>query len=125
MESTTCTVRIGEETREYTAGITYQEIAREYQDRYEHQIVLVFINQYQLQELDKKLEPDCREIEFITTGNPIGYETYKRSLCFMLVKAVHDVGGHDKVERVRIQQGLLLYGRRGRETQPGISGSGR
>lgn len=106
MESTTCTVRIGEETREYTAGITYQEIAREYQDRYEHQIVLVFINQYQLQELDKKLEPDCREIEFITTGNPIGYETYKRSLCFMLVKAVHDVGGHDKVERVRIHFSL-------------------
>ena len=106
MESTTCTVRIGEEIKEYTAGITYQEIAREYQDRYEHQIVLVFINQYQLQELDKKLEPDCREIEFITTENRIGYETYKRSLCFMLVKAVHDVGGHDKVERVRIHFSL-------------------
>ena len=106
MESTTCIVRIGEEIKEYTAGITYQEIAREYQDRYEHQIVLVFINQYQLQELDKKLEPDCREIEFITTENRIGYETYKRSLCFMLVKAVHDVGGHDKVERVRIHFSL-------------------
>ena len=102
MESTTCTVRIGEETKEYAAGTTYQEIAQEYQARYRHQIVLVFINQFHLQELDKKLEPDCREIEFITTGDPIGYETYKRSLCFMLVKAVHDVGGHDKVERVRI-----------------------
>ena len=83
-------------------GTTYQEIAQEYQARYGHQIVLVFINQFHLQELDKKLEQDCREIEFITTGDPIGYETYKRSLCFMLVKAVHDVGGHDKVERVRI-----------------------
>ena len=102
MESTTCTVRIGEETKEYAVGTTYQEIAQEYQARYGHQIVLVFINQFHLQELDKKLEPDCREIEFITTGDPIGYETYKRSLCFMLVKAVHDVGGHDKVERVRI-----------------------
>ena len=102
MESTTCTVRIGEETKEYAAGTTYQEIAQEYQARYGHQIVLVFINQFHLQELDKKLEQDCREIEFITTGDPIGYETYKRSLCFMLVKAVHDVGGHDKVERVRI-----------------------
>ena len=102
MESTTCTVRIGEETKEYAAGTTYQEIAQEYQARYGHQIVLVFINQFHLQELDKKMEQDCREIEFITTGDPIGYETYKRSLCFMLVKAVHDVGGHDKVERVRI-----------------------
>ena len=102
MESTTCKVRIGEETKEYAVGTTYQEIAQEYQARYGHQIVLVFINQFHLQELDKKLEQDCREIEFITTGDPIGYETYKRSLCFMLVKAVHDVGGHDKVERVRI-----------------------
>lgn len=102
MESTTCTVRIGEETKEYAVGTTYQEIAQEYQARYGHQIVLVFINQFHLQELDKKLEQDCREIKFITTGDPIGYETYKRSLCFMLVKAVHDVGGHDKVERVRI-----------------------
>ena len=80
MESTTCTVRIGEETKEYAVGTTYQEIAQEYQARYGHQIVLVFINQFHLQELDKKLEQDSREIEFITTGDPIGYETYKRSL---------------------------------------------
>ena len=50
MESTTCTVRIGEETKEYAAGTTYQEIAQEYQARYRHQIVLVFINQFHLQE---------------------------------------------------------------------------
>ena len=61
MESTTCTVRIGEETKEYAVGTTYQEIAQEYQARYGHQIVLVFINQFHLQELDKKLEQDCRE----------------------------------------------------------------
>ena len=41
-------------------------------------------------------------MKFITTADAIGHETYKRSLCFLLVKAVHDVAGHDKIERVRI-----------------------
>lgn len=105
MDTKTCTVRIGNVTREYTAGITYEEIAREFQEQYKHQIVLVFVNQFRLQELDKKLKEDC-EIQFLTTGDSIGYETYKRSLCFMLVKSVHDVGGHDKVKSVRIHFSL-------------------
>ncbi|WP_334159669.1 nucleoside kinase [Muricomes intestini] len=101
MEEKTCKVKIGNETKEYAFGITYQKIAEDFQENYSHQIVLVFVDRFRLQELEKKLEKDC-ELEFVTTGDAIGYETYKRSLCFMLVKAVHDVGGHDKVERVRI-----------------------
>ncbi|MCI6466451.1 MAG: nucleoside kinase [Faecalicatena sp.] len=105
MAARMCTVRIENETKEYEAGVTYQRIAQDFQEKYEHQIVLVFVNQFRLQELDKTLEEDC-EIQFLTTADSIGYETYKRSLCFMLVKAVHDVGGHDKVERVRIHFSL-------------------
>lgn len=105
MGAKTCRVQIGNETIEYSAGVTYREIALDFQDRYEHQIVLVFVNQYRLQELDKTLTKDCK-IQFITTGDAIGHDTYKRSLCFMLVKAVHDVGGHDKVEKVRIHFSL-------------------
>lgn len=105
MAARMCTVRIENETKEYEAGVTYQRIAQDFQEKYEHQIVLVFVNQFRLQELDKTLEEDC-EIQFLTTADSIGYETYKRSLCFMMVKAVHDVGGHDKVERVRIHFSL-------------------
>lgn len=105
MAAKICTVRIGNETKEYEAGVSYQRIAQDFQEKYEHQIVLVFVNQFRLQELDKTLEEDC-EIQFLTTADPIGFETYKRSLCFMMVKAVHDVGGHDKVERVRIHFSL-------------------
>ena len=101
MAAKTCKVCIGSEVREYEAGTSYQRIAEDFQARYGHQIVLVFVNRFRLQELDKRLEGDC-ELEFITTGDAIGYETYRRSLCFMLVKAVHDVGGHENVERVRI-----------------------
>ena len=96
-----CRVTIDGEVREYTAGTTYQEIAREFQTKYEHQIVLVFVDRFHLQELRKTVEKDC-ELKFVTTADPVGYQTYRRSMCFLLVKAVHDTAGHEKVDRVRI-----------------------
>ncbi len=101
MEKTMCTVTIGEETRQYEAGTTYREIAQEFQHLYAHPIVLVYVNKYRLQELNKKVKKDC-ELGFITTADYIGHQTYKRSMCLLLVKAVHNVGGYDHVERVRI-----------------------
>ena len=38
-----CRVIIDGETREYAEGTTYQQIAEEYQSRYEHRIVLAFV----------------------------------------------------------------------------------
>lgn len=96
-----CRVTIDGETRLYAEGTAYQEITEEYQPRYEHQIVLVFVGKYRLRELRKCVEEDC-ELRFVTTGDPIGHATYKRSMCLLLVKAVHDVAGHDKLERVRL-----------------------
>lgn len=94
-------VTVKEVTKSYKAGTTYLEIAADFQHLYEHQIVLVFVNHFRLQELKKTLQGDSR-LEFITIADKIGHDTYKRSMCFLLVKAVHDVGGHDQVERVRI-----------------------
>lgn len=94
-------VKVGSIEKSYREGTTYQEIAADFQHMYEHRIVLVFVNQFRLQELTKRLKQDS-QLEFITIADKIGHDTYKRSLCFLLVKAVHDVGGHDKVERVRI-----------------------
>ena len=94
-------VHVGNVTKSYKEGTTYQEIAEDFQHMYGHRIVLVFVNNFRLQELTKTLMQDG-QLEFITVADKIGHDTYKRSLCFLLVKAVHDVGGHDKVERVRI-----------------------
>lgn len=85
---------------QYEMGTTYESIAQEYQDQYEHTIVLVFVNG-KLQELRKRVKKDCT-LEFVTTADPTGIQTYRRSMSLLLVKAVHDVGGHDKVEKVRI-----------------------
>ena len=82
------TVRIGREERQYEKGTTYQKIAEDFQKEYDNDIVLVFVDE-KLQELYKKLYKDC-EIRFVTTGDEIGHKTYRRSMCFMLVKAIYD-----------------------------------
>lgn len=94
------TVIVDGEERQYEAGTTYQQIAEEFQDRYENDIVLVFADG-KLRELRKKIKRNCA-ISFVTTSEEIGIQTYRRSMCLMLVKAVHDVGGQDQVKKVRI-----------------------
>lgn len=105
MSEQMCRVTAAGETREYRAGTAYQTIAEDFQDKYEHQIVLVFVGGFHLQELRKTVERDC-ELRFVTTADAIGHAAYKRSVSFLLVKAVHDVAGHANVERVRIHFSL-------------------
>ncbi len=93
-------VKIGGEIREYPAKISFREIAKEYQKEYEHEIVLVYVNG-KLQELHKTLKNDCT-LEFETTGDPVGHDTYRRSMKLMLVKAVYDVAHRENVEKVRV-----------------------
>lgn len=94
------TVRIGEDIRQYKEGITYQEIAQEFQKDYENDIVLVFING-KLQELHKTLQGDCN-MRFVTTKDAIGHQTYRRSMSLMLVKAIYDTANHTSIDKVRI-----------------------
>ncbi|SHJ75554.1 nucleoside kinase [Hespellia stercorisuis] len=100
-----CTVQVGQIKREYPRGTAYKVIAEDFQNQYPYQIVLVFIDKYRLQELYKGLDGN-HEIEFVTIGDNIGHKTYKRSMCLMMVKAVHDVGGKEQIEKVRIHYSL-------------------
>ena len=99
-----CSVQIDGEYFSYLKGTDYETIAKEYKarypEKYKNDIVLVFVDG-RLQELFKKLKQDCT-LYFLTTGEPIGMKTYKRSMCLMLVKSIYDVGGHDNVQKVRI-----------------------
>lgn len=101
MEKKMCVVQIGNQSRQYETGTSYQRIAQDFQQDYKHEIVLVNLDGNRLQELNRILDRDCR-LEFITIAEQAGHETYRRSMSFLLVKAVHDVGGHDLVKRVRI-----------------------
>lgn len=87
-------------TREYPEGTRFLEIAKEFQGHYENDIVLV-ISDGKLLERYKTLEKDCF-LRFLTTGDDIGLKTYRRSMSLMLVKAVYDTAGHDRIRKVRI-----------------------
>lgn len=87
-------------TREYPEGTRFLEIAKDFQGHYENDIVLV-ISDGKLLELYKTLEKDCF-LRFLTTGDDIGLKTYRRSMNLMLVKAVYDTAGHDRIRKVRI-----------------------
>ena len=94
------TVRVGKVLRQYEAGTTYEKISEDFQAEYENDIVLVFVDN-RLQELGKKLKKDC-VLKFVTTGEAIGNQTYRRSMSLLLVKAVYNVAGHENIDKVRI-----------------------
>lgn len=97
-------VTIDENTKGYPKGITYLDIAREYQNTFEHDILLVYVNG-KLQELNKELEKDC-VLRFVTGKDACGNLTYKRGVNFLLIKAVHDVLGHEAHSKVMLQFSL-------------------
>lgn len=93
-------VSIGSEKRVYPAGTTYGEIAQDYQEAFQHDIILAYTGE-RLHELSKTLESDC-EMNFLTTETTIGHNTYKRSMSMLYVKAVYDVMGHQNMDKVRM-----------------------
>lgn len=87
--------------REYPEGITYEEIAREYQPKYDNMIALVLENG-KIRELIKRATKDC-ELIFITLKDNIGHKAYVRTGLMTLVKAVYDVFGSEKVSKVKVK----------------------
>ena len=100
MEQRTVKVTINGETKEYPCKITYGEIVKDYENTAEAPIILVMVNG-RLRELHKHLKADCT-IQFITTRDAIGNQTYKRSACLILLKAIYDVAGQDNTDKVVI-----------------------
>ncbi len=100
MEAKKYRVQIDGTTYTYDEGTTFEKIANDFQNRYEHRIVLG-CEGYRLFELKKVLKRDIA-LKFITTGDSIGNKTYKRSMCLMMVKAIHDICDHDNSCKVRI-----------------------
>ena len=102
LESQKCKVTISGKEYLYEKGTSYQEIAKDFQKEYKHQIALVMLDGHRLQELRKQVSGDCT-LQFITTQDTAGYDTYRRSVCFLFIKAVHDVIGHERPQQVRVR----------------------
>lgn len=88
----------------YPEGISYEEIAAGFQEEYHHRIVLVIANG-KIKELSKKAA-DGEELQFLTTEDKIGHDTYVRSAFMLLVKAAADVAGTPGKGQLKIEFSL-------------------
>lgn len=90
--------------KQYPIGMSYQEIAKEYQPQYENDILLVSING-KLSELHKTVQFDCN-LHFFTGKDQPGIQTYHRSAIFVMMKAFYDVAGAENIEKVTVDFSL-------------------
>lgn len=97
-------VTIGGIKKEYEEGTSYLDIAKDHQSEFENDIVLVFVNR-KLAELHKKVTGDCT-IEFVTTADKPGMQTYHRSAILLMLKSFYEVVGAENIEKVAIDFSL-------------------
>lgn len=95
------TVTINGESKVYPAGTTFEEIAGAYQKDYPCQIALAVRNG-KIRELFKKIDKDCT-VEFLTVADDTGHKTYNRTATLILMKAMNDVIGADKIEKIKME----------------------
>ncbi|MDE7212501.1 MAG: hypothetical protein K2O03_13810, partial [Lachnospiraceae bacterium] len=84
-------LEIGGEKKAYPQGTSYAEIVWEYQNKYEHPIVLVCVNG-RLRELNGRVEQSGR-LEFITAKDTAGHSTLVRGMIFVMMRAMYKVSG--------------------------------
>ena len=97
-------LKVREKIFEYEAGLTLETISRDLQKAYPHDIILARVNG-KLAELMKTIDEDV-SVEFITTGEIIGNEAYRRTASMMMLKAFQDVMGRENFERLTVQYSL-------------------
>lgn len=94
-------VTINNVVKEYPKGTTFAEIAKEHQGEYEHPIALAVRNG-KIRELFKKVDRDCT-VEFLTLADDAGHKTYTRTATLMMMKAITEVVGSDKVKKIKME----------------------
>lgn len=85
------TVEIAGIKKQYEKGISFEQIANEYQEAYGGLIGLVSVDG-KIKELFKRLKRDCT-LDFFTLKDDIGNKTYVRTATMLFLKAVNDVFG--------------------------------
>ncbi len=85
-------------------GKSLIQIVKDAQNDYLGRIILVKING-KLSEISD-IEITDEEIEFVTTDTSLGNEVYKRSVLFMMLKAIHDIDVDNKICNVKVEYSI-------------------
>lgn len=88
----------------YPENTRYLELAGKVQSEYAHTIMLATVDG-KLQELNKYMKPGA-DVKFLTTADSVGMMTYRRSVEFVLLKAIYDVIPQEKLTRVVVDFSL-------------------
>ena len=83
---------------EYPDGITYKEVVQDFEKEADSPVIAVLAGG-KLRELYKKATGDC-DVKLVTTRSTIGNNTYKRTACLILLKAIYDVAGKENINKV-------------------------
>lgn len=94
-------VTVGNVEYEYEDGTTIYEIAKDFKNYYDNDIILAVCND-KLCELSRVLT-DNSKIRFITTANHVGNECYKRSVAFMMLKAFYKIADKSSFDKISIE----------------------
>jgi len=91
-------VTVEGQKKEYAEGTLLLDVAREYQEQFEYEILLAEDGR-KLKELHKKLKTGM-DIHFLTGKDKPGMNTYHRSVIFLMLKAFYEVAGSENVTMV-------------------------
>ncbi len=89
------------EVKEYEKGVTFEEIARDYADRFQSDIAGVIYNGG-LKELLHKPSEDG-ELIFYDMGSFAGHRSYARTATFLFMKAAEDVIGRENIMKLKAE----------------------
>ena len=91
-------VTMNDVTREYHYGTRFEYILADFCRNEDRRPVLAMVNG-KLRELMKTLTEDCTICPIYGTDK-IGFESLRRSTCFVLIKAIYDVIGMSRIQQI-------------------------
>ena len=94
-------ITLGNIVKEYETGTTYERILQENCTEHAEHIILAKVNG-KLEELTKKVKRDCVIEPIYYHDNP-GYNSYRRSTSFLMLKAIYDLYEREAIGEVRVE----------------------
>ena len=91
-------------TKEFAKGTPYGDILTYFTLKGDSPVVLVIVDG-RLCELHKKLRGDC-ELQLLTLTDKIGHRTYKRSVSFLMLKAIYKIGEQENIDKVILHHSI-------------------
>ena len=90
------TVKVEGEERQYPTGVSIQKIAKDYQNKYQDDIVLAIMDG-KLKELNATLDADGEIDQFVTSADKMGNKAYRRSMTLLMQRAIHNCWGEQHI----------------------------